>query len=163
MRVPTDSRDVYDAAIMAHTCVSGLYHVVFSTKDRLNSIPSDRRNDLWKYIGGIARANGMRAVAVGGTANHAHVLVDVPSMMPIAKAVQLIKGGSSKWLHETTGKPFHWQDGYGAFTVSVSHKAATVAYITGQEKHHAKRSFEEEFVAFLKRHAIEVDAEYLWG
>jgi putative transposase len=148
---------------MAHTCVSGLYHVVFSTKGRVNLIPTDKRESLWQYIGGIARNNRMKAIAVGGTANHAHVLLEVPSTTSIAKAVQLIKGGSSKWMQETTGRSFQWQEGYGAFSLSVSHQPATIAYITSQEKHHARRTFEQEFMIFLKRHNVVVDAKYLWG
>jgi REP element-mobilizing transposase RayT len=147
---------------MPHTCVSGLYHVVFSTKGRANLIPGDKRESLWQYIGGIARSNRMKAIAVGGTTNHAHVLLDVPSTIPIAKAVQLIKGGSSKWMHEKTGRAFQWQEGYGAFTVSVSHQPATIAYITSQEKHHARHTFEDEFMSFLKRHNIVVHPKYLW-
>jgi putative transposase len=148
---------------MAHTCISGLYHVVFSTKGRVNSIPHDRQQSLWKYMGGIARKNGMKAPAVGGTGNHAHILLDVPGAMSIAKAVQLIKGGSSRWIHRETGKVFQWQDGYGAFTVGVSQKPATITYIASQPTHHAKRSFEQEFVAFLQRHDIVVDGKFLWG
>ena len=148
---------------MPHTCVSGLYHVVFSTKGRANLIPADKRDALWRYIGGIARVNGLKAYAVGGTCNHAHVLLDLPSTMSIAKAVQLIKGGSSKWMHQTSDPAFQWQEGYGAFTVSVSHQPATIAYITSQEKHHARRTFEMELMTFLKRHQIVVDEKYLWG
>jgi REP element-mobilizing transposase RayT len=148
---------------MPHTCVSGLYHIVFSTKGRANLIPADQRDSLWRYIGGIARTNRMKAIAVGGTANHAHVLLDVPPTISIAKAVQLIKGGSSKWMHEETGRAFQWQEGYGAFSVSVSHQPATIAYINSQEKHHARRTFEHEFLAFLKRHNIVINPKYLWG
>jgi REP element-mobilizing transposase RayT len=96
---------------MAHTCVSGLYHVVFSTKERANLIPADKRDSLWRYIGGIARNNRMKAIAVGGTTNHAHVLLDVPSTISIAKAVQLMKGGSSRWIHETTALRFNGKKG----------------------------------------------------
>jgi putative transposase len=148
---------------MAHTYISGLYHVVFSTKQRINMIPPEVQQNLWQYIGGIARKNGMRACAVGGTSNHAHVLIDVPATLSVAKAVQLVKGGSSKWMHDETGQPFQWQDGYGAFSVGVSQRTATVTYIRSQEKHHEKRSFEQEYVAFLKRHNIQVDVRYLWG
>jgi putative transposase len=148
---------------MAHNYISGLYHVVFSTKERANAIPAAMQQPLWQYIGGIARKNQMRASAVGGTSNHAHVLIDIPATMSVSKAVQLIKGGSSKWMHEETGQPFQWQDGYGAFSVGVSQKPATITYITSQERHHARRSFEQEYLAFLKRHGIRIDSKYLWG
>ncbi|HYL94439.1 MAG TPA: transposase, partial [Terriglobales bacterium] len=83
--------------------------------------------------------------------------------MPVAKAVQLLKGGSSKWIHDSTGHVFSWQEGYGAFTVGISQRAATIAYIADQAQHHAKRSFEEEFIAFLKKHGIEYDPQYVYG
>ncbi len=137
--------------------------MVFSTKERLNTIPAELQPKLWAYIGGIARRNQIAALAIGGTPNHVHMLIDLPATMPIAKAVQLIKGGSSKWLHDTTGTRFEWQDGYGAFTVSVSHKAATVHYILGQAEHHRRHDYQEEFRAFLKKHGIVRDESHLWG
>jgi REP element-mobilizing transposase RayT len=148
---------------MAHTYVSGLVHYVFSTKDRRKCIGEEMRSKLWAYLGGIARQNGMKALAVGGTEDHVHVLLTLPGTMAIAKAVQLLKGGSSKWMNEHPGPEFHWQEGYGAFTLSVSHVDATVEYIQTQAEHHKKRSFEEEFVAFLKKHKIDYDPQYVWG
>ena len=72
--------------------------------------------------------------------------------------MQLIKGGSSKWLNEHPGRArFEWQDGYGAFTVSISMANTTVSYIEGQELHHTKQSFEDEFHKFLKKHGIDFD------
>jgi REP element-mobilizing transposase RayT len=148
---------------MAHTYVSGLVHYVFSTKDRCKCIGEEMRPKLWAYLGGIARQNGMKALAVGGTDDHVHVLLSLPGTMPIAKAVQLLKGGSSKWMNEHSGPEFHWQEGYGAFTLSVSHVDATVEYIRTQAEHHKKRSFEEEFIGFLKKHKIDYDPRYVWG
>src|SRR6516162_1954198 len=132
---------------MAHTYISELVHCVFSTKNRANMIRPERQNDLWSYLGGIARTNGFKAVAIGGTANHVHVLLSLPATMPVAKAVQLLKGGSSKWLNDTDPGQFGWQDGYGAFSVGISQQADTVAYINSQSEHHARKSFEEEFLA----------------
>jgi putative transposase len=148
---------------MAHTCVSGLVHYVFSTKERRNLIPAEIQPKLWAYIGGIARNNGMKALVVGGTENHVHVLLSLSSTVSIAKAVQLIKGGSSKWFHEQFGGDFAWQTAYGAFTLGISQKVATIAYVQSQPQHHKKRTFEEEFIAFLKKHEIEYDPEHLWG
>jgi putative transposase len=148
---------------MAHTYISNLVHYVFSTKDRHKSIAEELRPKLWAYLGGIARQNGMKALAVGGTDDHVHVLLSLPGTMAIAKAVQLLKGGSSKWINEHPGPEFHWQEGYGAFTVSVSHLDATIEYIHEQAEHHKKRSFEEEFVAFLKKHNIDYDPQHVWG
>ena len=92
-------------------------HVVFSTKDRRPFLTPDVQERLWPYLGGIARENKMRALKVGGVADHVHMLVSLPSTMAVAKAVQLIKGNSSKWIHETFPNlaTFEWQEGYGAF------------------------------------------------
>jgi putative transposase len=148
---------------MSHTYVSNLVHCVFSTKERRNLIPTEKQTRLWSFLGGIARKNGFKAIAVGGTENHVHVLLSLPATMPLAKAVQLIKGGSSKWMNETSDRGFAWQEGYGAFTVGISQQTHTINYIDSQAEHHKKRSFEEEFLAILKKHRIEYDPKYVWG
>lgn len=150
---------------MAHSFISCHIHAVFSTKERKNLIPSDVQPRLWAYLGGIARENGMRAVAAGGTDNHAHVLLSLPSTMPISKALQLIKGGSSGWVHETFPlcRSFEWQEGYGAFSVGQSMIGATVEYIKNQRRHHQTTTFEEEFITFLDRHQVEYDPQYVFG
>lgn len=132
---------------MSHTYVSHLVHCVFSTKNRRNLIAPKVQNDLWAFLGGIARKNGFKALAVGGTENHVHVLLSLMANMPLAKAMQLIKGASSRWMNETHTTDFAWQEGYGAFTVGISQQAHTIAYIGSQPEHHRKRSFEEEFIA----------------
>ena len=150
---------------MAHTYASLLFHCVFSTKERLHLLSPDVRERLWPFMGGIARNNGFKALAVGGTEDHAHVLLSLPTTMPVAKAVQLIKGGSSKWLSATFPKlePFQWQEGYGAFSISISHVKDTVGYIGRQEEHHRRRTFEEEYLQFLEKHGVEYDEAHLWG
>ena len=106
----------------------------------------------------------MKAMAIGGTADHMHLLLSLPSMMSFAKAVQLIKGGSSKWVHEAFPKHrrFAWQEGYGAFSVSASQVPKTVRYITNQKEHHRKKSFQEEFLELLNKHGIEYDSRYVF-
>jgi putative transposase len=149
---------------MAHTHSATFFHCVFSTKQRANSIPQELRPKLWAYIGGIAKQNGMKSIRVGGTANHVHMALHIPASMNIAKALQLIKGGSSKWLNEhPLPTRFEWQEGYGAFSIGVAQLAPTVTYIDGQEEHHRKRSYEEEYVSFLNRHRIEYDERYVSG
>jgi len=118
---------------------------------------------LWSFLGGIARQNGLKTIAVCGTDNHIHILLSLCATMPLAKAVQLLKGGSSKWLNETIKPRFEWQQGYGAFSVSISQQDQTVAYINTQQEHHRKRNFEDEFIAFLKKHKIDYDARYVLG
>jgi REP element-mobilizing transposase RayT len=148
---------------MSHTYVSDLVHCVFSTKNRRNLIPLATQSDLWSFLGGIARKNGFKALIVGGTENHVHVLLSLPATMPLAKAMQLLKGASSHWMNETHTKNFAWQEGYGAFTVGISQKDDTIRYIASQAEHHRKRNFEEEFVAFLKKHGVEYDPQHVWG
>jgi REP element-mobilizing transposase RayT len=93
------------------------------------------------------------------------VLLSLPSNIPISKAMQLLKGGSSKWIHETFPqlREFAWQKEYGAFSVSVSQMEKTIQYIQNQEKHHRKVSFREEFLTFLKKHRVEYDEKYVWA
>ena len=148
---------------MSHTYISGLVHCVFSTKLRRNLISSEIQPELWAFLGGIARKHGFKALMVGGTENHVHILLSLPATIPLAKAVQLLKGGSSRWMNEKHTRDFAWQEGYGAFTVGISQRDDTIAYIRAQEEHHRKRSFEEEFLAFLKKHGVEYDPQYVWG
>src|SRR5438477_1295142 len=136
---------------MPHTYVSHLVHCVFSTKQRRKIMSAEIQDKLWPYLGGIAKTNGFRALAVGGTHDHVHILLSLPATLPVSKAVQLLKGGSSKWMNETLKTDFRWQEGYGAFTLGVSQKPDTVTYIQSQAEHHKKHSFEEEFLAFLKK------------
>jgi len=150
---------------VAHSYVSALFRCVFSTKDRQKVITDDLRVRLWPYMGGIARENKMRALSIGGVENHVHLLLSVPSTLSIAKAMQLIKGASSKWVHETYPeyKEFEWQEGYGAFTVGISQIPDTKIYIESQREHHRTKTFQEEFITFLERHGIEHDPRYVWG
>jgi REP element-mobilizing transposase RayT len=140
----------------AKTCL--LFHCVFSTKNRVSSIPENLQPRLWAYMGGIARTNGMKALAVGGVADHAHALISLPPTIAVAKAIQLLKAGSSKWMHEQTrSRRFDWQEGYGAFSIGASQVAATIRYIENQLNHHKKVSAEKEWEMFLKRHAVFMD------
>ena len=140
---------------MKHTRVSLRVHCIFSTKDRRPAIPQDLQPRAWAFIGGIARNLGMKAIAVGGVTDHVHVLLLLASTIPLAEAMQKIKANSSRWLREQTGKSFQWQEGYAAFSVSMSHTDATVAYILNQRKHHERRSFDQELAAILKKHRME--------
>ena len=149
---------------MANTYISLNIHYVFSTKNRAPIIIGDFRNRLWAFMGGIARENRMKAHCIGGIADHVHLLVSMPTTLSITKGIQLIKGGASAWAHATFPEiqNFAWQEGYGAFSVSISHLADTIAYIENQEEHHRHKSFQEEYLAFLKKHRIDYDEKYLW-
>ena len=106
----------------------------------------------------------MKALAIGGTTDHVHSLLSLPAPLSLAKAIQLIKGGSSKWIHDQLPKhrKFGWQDGYGAFSVSASQMKSVVQYIVGQKEHHRKKTFEEEFLEFLDEYRVEYDRRYVF-
>jgi putative transposase len=150
---------------MAHSYTECLFHCIFSTKARRNLIPQELQDRLWAYIGGVARANGLTTLVVGGTPDHTHVLVSLPATVPVAKAVQLIKAGSSKWLHETfpTMCDFAWQESYGAFSIGTSQVKDTIRYINRQSEHHRTHTFVDEYRAFLERNGIEYDERYVFG
>lgn len=101
--------------------------------------------------------NRFKALAVGGMRDHAHALLSLPTTMAVAKAVQLIKGGSSKWINDhLEDRSFDWQDGYGAFTIGISQLQTTIRYIENQEKHHSRMSFEQELQRMLERHGLQL-------
>jgi putative transposase len=144
--------------------VSAYFHCVFGTKERQKLITPALEERLWPFLGGIARQNNMTPVIIGGIEDHVHLLLSLPSSMPISKAMQLIKGGSSKWVHETFPDQwrFGWQEKYGAFSVSVSQLNTIIHYIKNQREHHQTKAFEEEFRALLDRHGIRYDERHLW-
>jgi len=139
-----------------HSFVSCLMHCVFSTKERRQLITPDLQERLYPYLGGIARENRMKALSIGGVEDHVHALLSIPATLQIAKAVQLLKGNSSKWIHETfpNQRLFEWQEGYGAFSIAVSGVKATMRYIESQKQHHQSHSFKDELIAFLKKNGI---------
>jgi putative transposase len=145
---------------MAHTHTCNLVHCIFSTKDRADRIYDPPR--LWQYVGGIARQKGILLLAAGGTGNHLHLLIALPPTMTLAKAIQELKGNTSRWLNEL--KPgFAWQPGYGAFSVSQSQQKAVIEYIDGQAQHHAKWTFEQEFLTMVKKSGITYDPRFVFG
>jgi putative transposase len=149
---------------MSHSYVSQLMHCVFSTKERRPFITPDLQERLFPYMGGIARKNRMTLIAAGGVEDHMHLLLSLPKTLDIAHAIQLVKGGSSKWIHDEFPErsSFQWQEGYGAFSIGVGEVERTVRYIVGQAEHHKKRDFKTEFVAFLDKHRIEYDPRYIF-
>ena len=140
-----------------HSFVSCLVHCVWATKERRALITADLQQRLWPYLGGIARENRIKALIVGGVEDHVHALLSIPPTLSVAKSVQLLKGNSSKWIHDTFKEhgDFEWQEGYGVFSVGISGVQHTMEYIRGQAEHHRKMSFKEELEVFLKRHGMD--------
>ncbi len=149
---------------MSHTFTNLLTHIIFSTKDRRPRIPPEIRSRLHGYMGGIIHELGGKPITINGTKDHAHLLVQLPPVLALAKALQIIKGNSSRWVNETFDcrRPFAWQEGYAGFSVSLSNAPAVVRYISNQERHHQKISFQDELREFLKKHGIEFDERYIW-
>jgi REP element-mobilizing transposase RayT len=147
---------------MAHSYVRNQIHLVFSTKQRRNTITKEMQPQLWPYIAGICKNYEIGAIANGGTENHVHVLFHLSAKIALAKAVQLLKAISSKWMGEQ-GIDFSWQEGYGAFSVNASNLDRVTRYIRNQEAHHRKFSFEDEFLALLKNHRLDYDPKYIFA
>ena len=145
---------------MPHALTSNLVHCVFTTKGRVDSITD--LGELGRYLGGVAREKGIPLILCGGTNNHVHLLLALPAAMPLAKAIQDLKGNSSRWLNQRE-PGFMWQEGYGAFSVSQSNKQAVLNYIADQAKHHTNRTFEQEFEAMLRKSEIDYDPRYVFG
>jgi len=140
-----------------HSFTSCLMHCVRAAKERRPLIKPDLEQRLWPYLGGIARENKMKALAIGGVEDHVHVLLSIPATLSVAKSIQLLKGNSSKWIHDTFKQhwDFEWQEGYGAFSIGISGVEDTTMYIQRQTEHHRKMTFKEEVEAFLKKHGMD--------
>ena len=149
---------------MGHTYSKLMVHVVFSTKDRAPTLDSELKPRLFAYMGGIVRELGGTALLINGPADHVHILMLFPAKIALSEMMGKLKANSSGWVHREfpAKRAFAWQTGFAAFSVSVSQKLAVLDYIAGQEEHHRKLSFKEEFIAFLQKHEVEYDEGYIW-
>jgi REP element-mobilizing transposase RayT len=148
---------------MSHRFTALFTHLIFSTKERIPYLDAELAPECLAYIGGIVGNIGGRRIAIGGVADHIHLLVDLPAAVAVSDLVRTIKSNSSKWIHESRSRSkFAWQKGYSAFSVSRSGVDGVVRYIRNQEKHHRRVSYQDEVRAFLKKHAIEGDERYMW-
>lgn len=149
---------------MANTYTSLHYHFVFSTKGREPWITPEIEQRIWSFMGGIARENKIHPIQIGGVDDHVQLLLNANATFAPSKIAQLIKGGSSAWIHTTFPgmKSFKWQDGYGAFTVSKSSVPDVTQYIKNQREHHHTHSFQDEYLVFLDRHEVQYDERFLW-
>ncbi|HXB60172.1 MAG TPA: IS200/IS605 family transposase [Candidatus Acidoferrales bacterium] len=139
-------------------------HIIFSTKDRRPVITPAIRERLWAYESRILQNLECDSITIGGVVDHVHILCNLSKKYPTVKILETLKKDSSKFaktldssLHE-----FHWQDGYGLFSVSPSHVEAVRKYILSQEEHHKKETFQEEYLRILKKYKAPFDERYLW-
>lgn len=144
--------------------ISLLVHFTWSTAQREPWIGPDWREPLFAQVGGIMKNKKARLLGAGGMYDHIHLYASLPSTLSLADFVNAVKANSSRWIHQNyrNARGFAWQEGYGAFSVSKSDEKRVIAYVRNQEKHHQKRTFQEEFVTLLDRHEIEYDVRYLW-
>lgn len=145
--------------------LSQLYvHLVFSTKDRQALIPPDLCLALHAYMAGIFDEIGSHSLRVGGWTDHIHSLFSLSKNLALRDAVEAVKTGSSQWI-KTQGRRlrnFHWQAGYGGFSVSQSDVPRVVKYIENQPEHHRRVSFQDEFRQFLQKYQVAYDEKYVW-
>ena len=145
---------------MSHTFTTNIVHCVFSTKGRSSLINDEIREKIWSYLSGILTNIRVPLLAIGGIADHVHLLIALPPTQNLAKVICDLKANSSRWLNEN-GTRFAWQEGYAAFSVSPSRIEAVQRYIHGQAQHHQKRNFQEEFLELLRKSGIPFDGHAL--
>ncbi len=149
---------------MGQTLTNLTIHIIFSTKGRVPVINKEIKTDLMAYLGGIVRKHKATPLIINGTSDHVHMLVEIPPTLSVSELMKFVKGNSSHWLNQNNllEQKFSWQDGYGAFSVSKSSIEAVIRYIKDQENHHQHKSFQDEFIAFLKKYQIDYDEHYIW-
>lgn len=118
---------------------------------------------LYEYIGGTIRAKKGHVIEIGGVQDHVHILAGLSPTLAVSDVIRDLKASSSKWLsEERLVDRFEWQKGFGAFTVSYDRMESVRRYIQNQEEHHISKTFQEEYIEFLKHHGIEFRTEHLF-
>ncbi len=149
---------------MANTYTQLYIHLIFAVKNRAATVPESVREELQKYLCGVAQSAQHKPLAVYYMPDHLHLLVGLHPDHTVAELVRLLKANSSKWLNKNRRllQRFEWQRGYSAFSYARSQLDAVVNYILTQPAHHRKISFQEEYIAFLKRFGVEYDPRYVF-
>jgi putative transposase len=149
---------------MPQSLAKNLIHLIFSTKDRQRWLDPVVRPDLHRYMAGILRQALSPALIINSVPDHVHILLNLHRTRALSDVVMETKRSSSRWLKEQSGqlKLFHWQAGFGAFSIGQSAVEEVRLYIQEQETHHRTVSFQEEFRAFLARYEVEYDERYVW-
>ena len=148
---------------MGNTYTQIHIQIVFVVKYRIAMIGEDWKNELYMYITRIVQNQKHKLLIINGVKDHVHLLIGYRPHQSLADLVQDIKGSSSKWINEKKylEKKFAWQEGYGAFSYSHSHLTKVINYIKNQENHHRRKTFSEEYKAFLKAFEVDFDDRYL--
>jgi putative transposase len=139
-------------------------HLVFSTKHRQPLIVDSIKEELFGYLGGICKNLECNPIQVGGYKDHVHILCLLSKKIALVDLIEKVKSNSSKWI-KTKGiefENFYWQNGYGAFSVNPTELDVVKNYIIHQVEHHKKKTFKEEFLAFLKKYNVEFEEKYVW-
>lgn len=149
---------------MGQSLVKNYVHLVFSTKNRESFITSEIEDELYNYIGTLCKGMNCPPVKIGGYTDHIHILCMLSQKIALMDLLQEVKQKSSKWVktRDENLSGFYWQNGYGAFSVNPSEIDKVVEYISRQKEHHGKKSFQDEFRAFLKKYNVEYDERYVW-
>lgn len=149
---------------MPQSLVKNFIHITFSTKDRLPTIDSIIKDELFRYLGGTCRDLESYPIIVGGYINHVHLLVNLSRKMALMDLIEKLKTSSSKWIKDKGEQygNFYWQRGYGAFSVNPKQIYIVREYIQNQAEHHKKLTFENEYRQFLRENNIEYDERYVW-
>lgn len=140
-------------------------HIIFSTKHRKPFLKeTELRTKLYAYLAGICKKQDCPALIIGGVEDHVHILCRLGKTIEVATLIREVKRGSSLWIkvQRKDLQDFHWQDGYGAFSVSPSHVPDLKEYIANQEEHHRRESFQDEFRRICKKYGVEIDERYVW-
>ena len=140
-------------------------HIIFSTKDRLPFLADQSiRDEMHHYLGGICNNVDCPILRVGGVADHVHLLCRFGRTLSIADLIQELKRESSRWVKTKSASlaDFHWQNGYGAFSISPGHVEPVRTYIATQEDHHRTESYQDELRRLLKKYDLECDERYVW-
>jgi REP element-mobilizing transposase RayT len=149
---------------MANTYTQLYVHVIFAVKGRSNLLSKNLKPVLYSFIAGIFRSQNQKLMIINGTGDHVHILIGLRPDSNLSDFIRELKSNSSRWINENgflTGK-FEWQRGFGAFSVGPNYVKTVINYIKGQEEHHRKRTFREEYVDFLESYEIEFKREFIF-
>jgi putative transposase len=149
---------------VANTYTQIYIHIVFAVEGRQNLIKPEHNDELQKYIAGIVSGQKQKLIAINNMPDHLHLLIGLRPDSSLSDLVRDVKANSSKFINEkhwVAGR-FSWQEGFGAFSYSRSQLGTVIRYIQNQQKHHARKSFHEEYIALLEKFGVEYDPKYIF-